>query len=197
MDADFQLGAKDEDLSRVSDVVPPPPFDPAEVPPSFADPTSLAFRTLLNPMADGSIANTAMWRKAAIGATNGHSNARGVSRLLSAVTLGPQHSHPLLSAKTVDSIFQEQQNGEDKVLNLNVRFGLGYGLKGKDTIMEHLPDGRVCSWGGWGGSVVVCDVDRKVTFSYVMNKMSNTVVGSGLTWKYIEAVWKALDLSKL
>jgi hypothetical protein len=35
-----------------------------------------------------------------------------------------------------------------------------------------LPEGRVCYWGGTGGSLVVIDVDRRLTFAYVMNKMA-------------------------
>jgi hypothetical protein len=41
--------------------------------------------------------------------------------------------------------------------------GVGYGL---------LPEGRVCCWGGTGGSLVIIDVDRRSTFAYVMNKMA-------------------------
>src|SRR6516162_10466435 len=32
--------------------------------------------------------------------------------------------------------------------------------------------GRVCAWGGAGGSCVIIDVDRRITFAYVMNKMA-------------------------
>jgi hypothetical protein len=33
-------------------------------------------------------------------------------------------------------------------------------------------EGRVCCWGGTGGSLVIIDVDRRITFAYVMNKMA-------------------------
>ncbi|HZM80641.1 MAG TPA: serine hydrolase domain-containing protein [Candidatus Limnocylindrales bacterium] len=32
-------------------------------------------------------------------------------------------------------------------------------------------DGRTCSWGGWGGSLVYNDFDRRMTVSYVMNRI--------------------------
>ena len=41
--------------------------------------------------------------------------------------------------------------------------GLGYGLA---------PQGRVCWGGGAGGSSVIIDVDRRITFAYAMNKMA-------------------------
>jgi hypothetical protein len=43
------------------------------------------------------------------------------------------------------------------------KWGLGYVL---------LPEGRVCFGGGTGGSSVIIDVDRRITFAYVMNKMA-------------------------
>jgi hypothetical protein len=42
------------------------------------------------------------------------------------------------------------------------KVGVGYSL---------LPEDRVCCWGGYGGSLVIIDVDRRITFAYVMNKM--------------------------
>jgi CubicO group peptidase (beta-lactamase class C family) len=30
---------------------------------------------------------------------------------------------------------------------------------------------RTCSWGGWGGSVVLVDLDARLTVAYVMNQM--------------------------
>jgi CubicO group peptidase (beta-lactamase class C family) len=37
--------------------------------------------------------------------------------------------------------------------------------------MGYMLSGRTCSWGGWGGSVVVVDLDARMTVSYVMNQM--------------------------
>ena len=47
--------------------------------------------------------------------------------------------------------------------SIPIKWGVGYGLA---------PEGRVCSWGGAGGSSVIIDVDRRITFAYVMNKMA-------------------------
>ena len=52
---------------------------------------------------------------------------------------------------------------------------LGYGLA---------PEGRVCSWGGYGGSSVIMDVDRRITFTYVMNKMAPG--GGTIAWSLVE-----------
>jgi len=49
------------------------------------------------------------------------------------------------------------------VIGIPFKFGVGYSLT---------PEGRVCAWGGTGGSTVIIDVDRRITFGYVMNKMA-------------------------
>jgi CubicO group peptidase (beta-lactamase class C family) len=54
-----------------------------------------------------------------------------------------------------------------------IRFGIGYGLGS-----ERMPLGpRTCFWGGWGGSVVVVDLDTRVAVAYVMNRMESGLVG--------------------
>jgi hypothetical protein len=35
----------------------------------------------------------------------------------------------------------------------------------------------VASWGGAGGSLVIADADRRMTFGYVMNKMVPSLIG--------------------
>jgi CubicO group peptidase (beta-lactamase class C family) len=41
-----------------------------------------------------------------------------------------------------------------------MRYGMGYSVQG-----------RTCSWGGWGGSLVLVDLDARLTVAYVMNQM--------------------------
>ena len=46
-------------------------------------------------------------------------------------------------------------------------------------VLPFLPPGRLAVWGGAGGSLVLVDADRRLTFAYVMNKMVPSVVGPG------------------
>jgi hypothetical protein len=34
----------------------------------------------------------------------------------------------------------------------------------------------VCAWGGTGGSTVIIDAERRITFAYVMNRMAPAAV---------------------
>src|ERR1700734_271316 len=71
--ADFQIGAAESDWARIADVVPPPPL-PFDI--EALGPDSPAVRTFTGPVAAAEEANTPGWRRADIGAANGHGNAR-------------------------------------------------------------------------------------------------------------------------
>ncbi|OIW28123.1 beta-lactamase [Coniochaeta ligniaria NRRL 30616] len=191
LQADFQLGAKEEDWSRVSNVIPPPAPD-GTLP---FDPTSIAAKVMLNPVPDANVANTPQWRQAEIGSANGHTNAHTVSRILSAVTLGGTvDGHRLLRPDTIDLIFVEQAKGVDLVTGAHMRHGIGYGITGDgDTLVDSmLPRGRVCFWGGWGGSMAIMDLDRQLTIAYTMNKMENVGLANKAARAYLAAIYKAV-----
>ncbi len=187
--ADFQIGAEESDWDRIADVVPPPPlpFDLAAL-----DPASPTVRTLTGPAITADVANTPGWRGADLGAVNGHGNARSVARVMSTVARGGEvDGIRLLGQGTIDLIFREQQNGIDLVLGVPLRFGIGYGLPKRDT-MPWIPDEKICFWGGWGGSAIVMDVGRRMTISYMMNKMGAGIIGSERATEYGQAIYDAV-----
>ena len=55
-----------------------------------------------------------------------------------------------------------------------LRYGIGYGLPQLDTL-PWIPDDKICFR---GGSMIVMDVGRRMTISYMMNKMGPGIVGS-------------------
>ncbi|KFA79466.1 hypothetical protein S40288_09714 [Stachybotrys chartarum IBT 40288] len=189
--ADFQLGAVEIDWPRIAEILPPPPQPLA----STLEPDYIPSRSMGNPAIDSRLAGTAAWKQAEIGSANGHGNARSVAHMLSVLSLGGEvDGQRLLSPDTVDLIFQEQSRGKDLVTGLNLSFGIGYGLNARGADTDWLPEGRICFWGGWGGSMVIMDVDRRMTISYVMNKMENVGLGNDRTKAYIIAVYKALGV---
>lgn len=187
--ADFQLGVAEKDWPRTADVVPPHTW---RKPPPAGDVDSVSAKTMRNPVFDISVANTPTWRRAELGAASGFGNARAIARMLSAISLGGiVGNHKLLSPDTIDRIFEEQAKGIDLATGESLRFGIGYGLTGADTMVNWIPEGRVCFWGGLGGSIIIMDVDRRMTISYVMNKMENVGIGNYRTKQYVRAVYNA------
>jgi CubicO group peptidase (beta-lactamase class C family) len=100
--------------------------------------------------------HTEAWRRAELPAVNGFGNARSVAAVQSVLACG---GGGLLSAAGAERVFEEQFHGEDRVLGAPMRYGLGYRV-----------EGRTCSWGGWGGSVVFVDADTRMAVAYVMNQ---------------------------
>ena len=170
---DFHIGLAPSEFGRVSNVIPPPPL-PVDF--SQLDPEMVAVKTFTGPAPGAEASWTAAWRQADIGAANGHGNARSVAVAQSAISNGGVvNGQRLLSPATIERIFEVQAEGVDQVLMVPAKFGIGYGLA--TEAMPFVPDRRVCAWGGWGGSLVINDVDNRMTITYMMNRMEAGLVG--------------------
>jgi len=167
--ADFHIGLPEAEEGRAAPLIPPPAADLEAV-----SLPKMGVRALSNPPITGDLTVEPWWRRAEIPAANGHGNARSVAAVQSIVSCsGEARGTRLLSDDGVAAIFEEQSNGTDLVLDVPLRFGMGYGLAS-----ETMPMGpRTCAWGGYGGSLVVSDLDARVTVAYVMNRMQANLVG--------------------
>jgi len=187
--ADFHIGLPEEHDNRVADLIPPPPIDLSNF--GDIDPKSVAMRSLTNPIIDVLATKTREWRGAEIPAGNGHGNARSVSRITAALACGGELDGVcLLSEEAIKRSIEEQSYGTDLVLNIPIRFGLGWGLQSKENPIG--PNPNMFYWGGYGGSVVAVDLDAKMSFSYVMNKMVSTLTGDPRSEKLIKALYNSL-----
>ena len=169
--ADFHIGLDAAEDSRVATLMPPPPLTD-QIGNLPAD--SVVRRTFTNPTVDVSATGDRAWRAAEIPAANGHGNARSVAAVQSVLANGGEaRGVRLLSEAGCNRLFEEQSNGDDLVLGIPVRFGLGYGLSS-----QAMPLGpRTAFWGGYGGSVIVIDLDLRIAIAYVMNRMEAGLVG--------------------
>ncbi|WP_241472545.1 serine hydrolase domain-containing protein [Mycolicibacterium neoaurum] len=189
--ADFQIGARPEDVPRISEIIAP--ADPFEGIPPMQDWTEQMLKTFTGPAPEPQIANTPQWRAADIGAANGHTNARALTKILSVISLGGSvDGVRLLRPDTVEDIFEPQIEGPDLVLaGHHLRMGLGFGLP--SPAIGYIPDGKICFWGGWGGSWESMNPDSRTTIAYVMNKMGPGIEGSARTDRYFRLIYQALD----
>jgi CubicO group peptidase (beta-lactamase class C family) len=189
--ADFHIGLDARHDARVSNVVPP---TSAPIDLDGLDPKSPMYKTFLGPAPSAEAAWTTAWRRAEVPAANGHGNARSVARLQAIVANGGAvDGVRLLSPATIARVFEVQADGTDLVLGLPVRFGMGYGLPSPAT--PHLPEGRIGWWGGWGGSAIVVDTDRRMTIAYVMNRMEASLLGDPRGFGVIQTAYAALGLA--
>ncbi len=191
LNADFHIGLSEDLDSRVGELIPPEMPDLEKVAEQFNFDVTMAIKTLSNPPLTAELSKTRGWRGAEIPAANGHGNARSVVRITSALACGGEVDNVrLLSLETIEKSIEEQSYGPDLVLILPIRFGLGWGLTSKD--MPIGPNPRTFYWGGWGGSLAVVDLDAKLSFSYVMNKMNSNLTGDIRTVRLVRALYKAL-----
>ncbi|WP_060177853.1 serine hydrolase domain-containing protein [Streptomyces sp. IMTB 1903] len=188
--ADVQIGARQADWPRIAELVAPAQLSGM---PDGLDPEGIFARTLLGSPARDEHVDTPRWRRAELGAVNGHGNARGLARALSVISRrGRVNDLRLLSEETVEKVLDVQADGVDLFLGVPVRWGIGFALADART-MPHMPTGRVCFWVGRGGSIVMMDLDRGVTFSYTMNRLGDGILGSERTYSYLKHVYEVLD----
>ncbi|KAH6693446.1 beta-lactamase [Plectosphaerella plurivora] len=193
--ADFQIGALEKDWPRIATLTQPPPFPAPSSPP---DPIAASF--FLNPPVVPEavvFASSPTWRNAEIGASNGHGNARGLVRLFTEVVLAEKgEANHVVSKKTADLVLDEQVRGNDLVLGGPFRFGIGFALVGDGFgyLDTGLPRGRLATWNGYGGSSMIMDFDRHLTFAYTMNKMKIESPHTGVVRAYLAAIYKALGV---
>ncbi len=156
--ADFHIGLPPEHDARVSPVFPVQEVEPVGNPP-------------VTPL----YANRPEWRRAEIPAAGGHGNARAVGAVQSVLAGGGEaRGVRLLSKEGAEAVLEEQSDCEDRFLGTQMRFGMGYGLP---SVSVPLPNPRSCYWGGWGGSVVIVDLEADLTIAYVMNRMMSGLTG--------------------
>jgi CubicO group peptidase (beta-lactamase class C family) len=184
--ADFHIGTPREHFPRIAELIPP-----ASAPAAEARADSIAARTFRNPGVTAHAARTDGWRLAEIPAANGHGNARSIVRVQTAVAnLGHAFGVQLLSEAGARRVFDEQTNGDDLVLGVPIRFGMGYGLT--SSIMPMGPNEHIAYWGGWGGSTVVVDQDARLCVSYVMNRMEGDLLGDMRGFSILQAAYASL-----
>jgi CubicO group peptidase (beta-lactamase class C family) len=69
-----------------------------------------------------------------------------------------------------------QTDGTDLVMGLPLTYCLGYARRG-GVFQEFGPRESTIFWGGAGGSMLIIDTKNHICFSYVMNQMSNNLLG--------------------
>jgi CubicO group peptidase (beta-lactamase class C family) len=189
--ADVHLGVPDDVMDRCADLQPPTEtsLDIAALPEG-----NFLVPTIVNPILDvNTLCNTAEWRAVSVAGANGHGSARGIARAQSVVSHGGEVGGlRLLSPDTLERAFEVQADGTDLVLMLPLTWGIGYALPNAVSAPA-VPDGRVLWWTGWGGSIVVNDLDRRTTFAYAMNRMVDHFTSSPRTDGYVRTAFDCLE----
>lgn len=181
--ADFHIGLPASEDHRVADLVPPPPGGAI----SDGAQGELTRNMANNPGIDVGATRTRAWRGAEIPAAGGTGNARSVATIHAILANGGEAGgRRFLSEAGCRKALELQVEGTDLVLNMPVRYGMGFGLAGGAV---PFPNPNTIYWGGYGGSVVIIDMDARATWAYAMNRMAATTVGDMRAFGLIMPMW--------
>ena len=184
--ADFHIGLPASEDDRVAQLVPPPKG--AAI--GDVSPSELTRNMATNPAIDPAATRTRAWRGAEIPAGGGTGNARSVAAVQTIMANGGiAGGKRFLSEAGVARALEEQIAGLDLVLNMPVRYGMGYGLQGA---LRMFPNERTIFWGGYGGSLVVCDMDARLCMAFAMNRMAGTTTGDMRAGMLMASVYAGL-----
>jgi CubicO group peptidase (beta-lactamase class C family) len=206
--ADFHLGVPDALFGKVATVYPADEEGGSAAPGTAATPAAAPSpeQAIKARIRAGSFSgmkrdplllfNSPEWRRTEFGGSSGHANARGLGRILTALTQGGvSRGVKLVSPGTIDLIFREQANGIDAYYMKPIRWGIGYALASEHSNARGplpflRPGKRTCFWYGTGGSLAIADVERRVAISYVMNQCQ--AGRNSLNGVYYKAVYDCL-----
>jgi CubicO group peptidase (beta-lactamase class C family) len=190
--ADFHVGLPAEHDHRVAPVLVPPDSPSgdwvASAPSSREDPGPEAVGVRV------SDANTVAWRRAQIPSANGFGNARSAAAIQSVLACGgtvggttdgtaggTAGGTRLLSPAGCEVAGVVQYDGLDQLLGRQQQWAMGYGMFG-----------RAIGWGGWGGSLVIVDLDARMSVAYVMNQMLDNEAGAHRGLGIVVAAYEGL-----
>lgn len=184
--ADFHIGLPASEDHRVADLIPPPPGTAI----GAGQQSEIQRNMTSNPGVDVLATRTRAWRGAEIPAAGGTGNARSVALVHTILANGGEaRGKRFMSEAGVRKALELQVEGQDLVLGVPARFGLGFGLGGGAVPM---PSPNAMYWGGYGGSVIIIDMDTRMTYAYAMNKMAGTTVGDMRAFSLLGALWGAM-----
>jgi CubicO group peptidase (beta-lactamase class C family) len=189
--ADFWIGLPASEDKRVAELIPPPPGEAVGNGPMQSE---IQRNMATNPGIDVAETRTRAWRGAEIPAAGGTGNARSVAEIHTILANGgiAKGGRRFMSEAGVRKALELQSEGTDKVMNIPARFGMGFGLAGGAV---PLPNPNTIYWGGYGGSIIMIDMDAHTTIAYVMNVMRGTTTGDTRGFGLAMAAWDALGVT--
>jgi len=182
---DFLIGVEAKDDHRIAGTIPNPVPEPDQ-----GDITTMWGRIALNPRIPADREPDVRWLRSEIPAANGYSNARGVATIQSLLACGGEvGGRRLMSEAGCRAALRQQSDFVDLGWLFPVRWAMGYALNlgglsfGPDT----------CFWGGNGGSLIVVDFGRRMTFAYTMNQAVGAPFGDPRNATLVAATYAALS----
>jgi CubicO group peptidase (beta-lactamase class C family) len=184
--ADFHIGLPASEDDRVADLIPPPPGTAI----GDGEQSELVANMSRNPGVNVLETRTRAWRGAEIPAGGGTGNARSIAQVhVILANGGMAQGKRFMSEAGCRKALELQIEGTDLILGGPAKFGMGFGLP---SAAVPLPNPNTIFWGGYGGSLVIIDMDAHATIAYAMNKMGATTTGDTRALGMAMGIWQGL-----
>jgi len=148
-------------------------------------------RVGLNPNLTPRTSATAAWRRAEVGAANGHGNARSIATVHSLIACGEAGGVRLISDAGRRRVLEPQSDGLEVVLGVPMKWGMGFALE--CPVMPNPRGRRLTFWGGNGGLFSVVDFDARMSVAYAMNRWLEGPYETVRFHRILDAVYESLD----
>ncbi len=181
---DFHLGLPEAEHVRCADLRKPSAMA------DFGEPNAATKAAFFNKHGSPGGRGITQWRETEFGGSNGHGTAKSLARIAQIVLDGTVEGTQLLSEKTLSEFTTPRISGPNLVLPFALT--LAAGIMKNTPNHFYGPSDDCFGHSGWGGSCVWADRDTGLTGAYVMNKMSNHLLGDPRPRALIEAVYAAL-----
>ena len=182
---DVWIGLPESEDPRVCQVQRPPAMPDLG---PLTEPKRLAF---LEPWSSVGSRDVRRWRAMESPGANCHATALGLARAMAVLACdgevdGREVLPPGLALEAAASRIQ----GPDQVLPYTLSWGAGF-LR-NEGIGIYGPSAHSFGHSGWGGSCAVADPERRLSFSYVMNRQSPYLIGDPRSRSLIDALYACL-----
>lgn len=178
LNIDFHIGLDDKHHDRVAEIHQPIAEDPSTL--FDMEEGSIMHRVMTNGIMTSPDALTPEWRRAEVPAAGGHGNGRSIAESMALIANGGSYKDKqLFSEETAQHALKEQIQGTDLVLGEPLRWGIGFALPiNNSTWHSYFTGDQVCFWAGWGGSMSIADMEKKVSFGYTPYMMEEGAIGA-------------------
>ncbi|WP_017931973.1 serine hydrolase domain-containing protein [Robiginitomaculum antarcticum] len=181
---DFHLGLNASEHERCADLRKPSAMA------DFGEPNVATKAAFFNKHGSPGGRGITLWRETEFAGSNGHGTAKSLARIAQMVLDGAIEGTEFLSGDTLSAFTKERYSGPNLVLPFDLKFASGIMFNPPNYFYGQNDD--CFGHSGWGGSCVWADRESGLTGAYVMNKMSNHLLGDPRPRALIDALYKAL-----
>jgi CubicO group peptidase (beta-lactamase class C family) len=182
---EFWIGLPEAEDERVCQVQRPPAM------PDLGELNEAKRLAFLEPWSSVASRDVRRWRAMESPGANGHGTALALARAMAVLACdGEVDGVEILPPGLALEAAAPRISGPDKVLPFDLSWGAGF-LR-NEGLGIYGPSPHAFGHSGWGGSCAVADPERRLSFSYVMNRQSAYLIGDPRSRRLIEALYSCL-----